>query len=163
MLSNVKLKEDHSNLSEFIFHFEGGSMLNWTSEETAKKSIHPNNWMDGTEIFTDKNDCKERVFKEINIEGNFFVVIPFFDEPFVAAVSYVKPHAVKFSFYSHDKINFPDQYLRIDEIKSIHAVTKVCYNMVMPGGCHCAVDGDYCGEGCNHPENNPELKGGQNG
>lgn len=161
MLSNVKLKLDDANFPELIFDFFGGSMVNWTSEENAKLSVNPNTYMGCTEIYTEKADCKEKVFKEINIEGNFLIVIPFFDEPFMAKVVYVKPHAVKFGFHSNDKINFPDQYLMVDEIKSIHAVTRVSYNMVMPGGCHCAVDGDYCGEQCNYPENNPDIKGGE--
>lgn len=85
-------------------------------------------------------------FKEVDL----FVFVLFANLTVLATIKSVnfKEGKVTIGFLNPDKSMYPDQVLHFDDIKSMLKVTEVHRSMVPKGWCHCAVDGDYCGEGC---------------
>ena len=136
MLSNCRVIENTNE--KIILEFVGQSMTNFTSLELAEESILCHDEKGSTILRAEIKCCLETVLNgATDIEGKSFLSIGFFDEAFIANIKLVNRNYVMFTFLTPFKSLFPDQYLRVTEIKSLHLVNDIKYNMIEKGGRQC--------------------------
>lgn len=132
MLSNCRIIETDSD--KLTLEFVGESMTNFSTLKLAEQSILCHDDKGLTILVAEPKCCLQTLLNGATlIEGNTFVAISYFDEPFVANIKLVNRNYIMFGFLNPYKSLFPEQYLRVTEIKSLHLINGVQYEMDQKG------------------------------
>jgi hypothetical protein len=146
MLSNITLKPATANggYENLEFTFFGNSMGAINRHALfGGETIHANK-IDISELLMDGSSFEELKHYPV------LVVCPYNLKEAVLAIKtidYTNQQFV-FEYLNIDKQCFPDVVLHLSDIRAIHAVVRIDTDLTTNLPCHCASDGDYCGDGC---------------